>query len=70
MRRVVTLLNQVAVSIENNADVQAQMDSALKAAQQHQQDNLTLNQVRTSPCLSTHCDITLNRVVLSVCSPL
>ncbi|XP_028286552.1 B-cell receptor-associated protein 29-like [Parambassis ranga] len=44
MRRVVTLLNQVAVTLENNAGVQAQMDSALKAAQQHQEDNLTLKQ--------------------------
>ncbi|XP_040894056.1 B-cell receptor-associated protein 29-like [Toxotes jaculatrix] len=44
MRRVVTLLNQVAVTFENSAGLQAQMDSAVKAAEQHQQDNLRLRQ--------------------------
>ncbi|KAF0040695.1 hypothetical protein F2P81_006593 [Scophthalmus maximus] len=44
MRRVVTLLNQVAVTLENSAGLQAQMDSAVKAAKQHQEDNLMLKQ--------------------------
>ncbi|XP_034541911.1 B-cell receptor-associated protein 29-like isoform X1 [Notolabrus celidotus] len=42
MRRVVTLLNQVAVTLEDTAGLQAQMDSAVKTARQHQEDNLTL----------------------------
>lgn len=42
MRRVVTLLNQVAVTLEDTAGLQAQMDNAVKAAKQHQEDNLTL----------------------------
>ncbi|XP_044049482.1 B-cell receptor-associated protein 29-like [Siniperca chuatsi] len=42
MRRVVTLLNQVAVALENSAGLQAQMDGAVKAAKQHQDDNLML----------------------------
>lgn len=45
MRRVVTLLNQVAVTLETTAGLQAQMDSAVKASKQHQEDNLTLKQV-------------------------
>ncbi|KAF3855018.1 hypothetical protein F7725_023073, partial [Dissostichus mawsoni] len=45
MRRTVTLLNQVAVTVENSAGLQAQMDSAVKAAKQHQDDNLKLKQV-------------------------
>ncbi|XP_035498249.2 B-cell receptor-associated protein 29 [Scophthalmus maximus] len=44
MRRVVILLNQVAVTLENSAGLQAQMDSAVKAAKQHQEDNLMLKQ--------------------------
>ncbi|XP_029290073.1 B-cell receptor-associated protein 29-like [Cottoperca gobio] len=44
MRRIVTLLNQVAVTVENSAGLQAQMDSAVKATKQHQDDNLTLKQ--------------------------
>lgn len=46
MRRVVTLLNQVAVSLENSAGIQGQMESAVKAAKQHQEDNRTLKHVR------------------------
>lgn len=46
MRRVVTLLNQVAVTLENSAGLEAQMDNAVKAAKQHQDDNLMLKQVR------------------------
>lgn len=45
MRRVVTLLNQIAVTMENSAGLQAQMDSAVKAAKQHEDDNLMLKQV-------------------------
>ncbi|XP_069551240.1 B-cell receptor-associated protein 29-like [Brachyistius frenatus] len=44
MRRIVTLLNQVALTLENSAGLQAQMDSAVKAAKQHQEANLTLKQ--------------------------
>ncbi|XP_049929545.1 B-cell receptor-associated protein 29-like [Epinephelus moara] len=44
MRRIVTLLNQVAVCVEDSAGLQAQMDSAVKAAKQHQDDNLMLKQ--------------------------
>ncbi|XP_073328937.1 B-cell receptor-associated protein 29-like [Pagrus major] len=44
MRRVVTLLNQVAVTLETAAGLQAQMDGAVKAAKQHQEDNLMLKQ--------------------------
>lgn len=44
MRRVVTLLNQVAATVENSAGLQAQMDNAVKAAKQHQEDNLRLRQ--------------------------
>ncbi|XP_029138064.2 B-cell receptor-associated protein 29 [Labrus bergylta] len=44
MRRVVTLLNQVAVTLEGSAGLQAQMDSAIKATRQHQEDNLMLKQ--------------------------
>ncbi|KAM9754632.1 B-cell receptor-associated protein 29-like isoform 1-T2 [Menidia menidia] len=42
MRRVVTLLNQVAISMENSEGLQAQMDNAFKAAKKHQEDNQTL----------------------------
>ncbi|XP_068460078.1 B-cell receptor-associated protein 29-like [Clinocottus analis] len=44
MRRIVTLLNQVAVTVENSAGLQAQMDSAVKAAKLHQDDNVKLSQ--------------------------
>ncbi|XP_035807610.2 B-cell receptor-associated protein 29-like isoform X1 [Amphiprion ocellaris] len=44
MRRVVTLLNQAAVTLENSAGLQAQMENAVKAAKQHQEDNQTLKQ--------------------------
>lgn len=44
MRRVITLLNQAAVLMESSADLQAQMESAVKAAKQHQDDNLILKQ--------------------------
>lgn len=44
MRRVVTLLNQVAATLEDNAGLQAQMDGAAKAAKRCQDDNLLLKQ--------------------------
>ncbi|GAA6224026.1 B-cell receptor-associated protein 29-like isoform X1 [Lates japonicus] len=44
MRRVVTLLNQVAITLETSAGLQAQMDTAVKAARQHQEDNRMLKQ--------------------------
>lgn len=45
MRRVVTLLNQVAATMESSAGLQTQMENAVKAAKQHQDDNLVLKQV-------------------------
>lgn len=53
MRRIVTLLNQVAVTVESSAGLQAQMDNAVKAAKQHQNDNLRLKQVRLNQSLMT-----------------
>lgn len=53
MRRVVTLLNQVAVTLEDNTGLQAQMDSAVKAAKQCQDDNLLLKQVSPNQSLMT-----------------
>uniref|UniRef100_A0A3Q4BBS8 Endoplasmic reticulum transmembrane protein n=1 Tax=Mola mola TaxID=94237 RepID=A0A3Q4BBS8_MOLML len=44
MRRVITLLNQVAVALEDNKGLQAQMDNAVTAAKQCQDDNLLLKQ--------------------------
>ncbi|XP_029379330.1 B-cell receptor-associated protein 29-like [Echeneis naucrates] len=44
MRQVVTLLNQVAVMLENSEGIQRQMDNAVKAAKHHQEDNLKLKQ--------------------------
>uniref|UniRef100_A0A3P9KW76 Endoplasmic reticulum transmembrane protein n=1 Tax=Oryzias latipes TaxID=8090 RepID=A0A3P9KW76_ORYLA len=37
MCRVVTLLNQTAITLENSAELQAQVDAALKEAKQHQE---------------------------------
>lgn len=48
LRRVLTLLNQVAATQESSAAIQAQMDHAVQAARQHQDDNLMLKQVRIS----------------------
>ncbi|XP_047242662.1 B-cell receptor-associated protein 29 isoform X2 [Girardinichthys multiradiatus] len=42
MRRVVTLLNEIAVASENNAGLQAQMDNAFKAAEKHQENSQSL----------------------------
>ncbi|KAM4619547.1 B-cell receptor-associated protein 29 [Polymixia lowei] len=44
MRRVVTLLNQVAITTEASSGLQAQMNSANQAAKQCQEDNLLLRQ--------------------------
>ncbi|XP_029953179.1 B-cell receptor-associated protein 29 [Salarias fasciatus] len=44
MRRVVTLLNQAAVVLEDRAGLQAQVEHAVKAAKQHKEDNLMLKQ--------------------------
>ncbi|KAM3869840.1 B-cell receptor-associated protein 29 [Diretmus argenteus] len=44
MRRVVTLLNQVAITSEASAGLQAQVDRANKAAIQSQEDTLLLRQ--------------------------
>lgn len=45
MRRVVTLLNQVAATLDDNTGLQAQMDNTVKAAKRCQDDNLLLKQV-------------------------
>lgn len=45
MRRIVTLLNQVAATLDNNIGLQVQMDNAVKAAKRCQDDNLLLKQV-------------------------
>lgn len=37
MCRVVTLLNKTAITLENSAELQAQVDAALKEAKQHQE---------------------------------
>ncbi|KAM4553420.1 B-cell receptor-associated protein 29 [Fundulus diaphanus] len=42
MHRVFTLLNQIAVTLENSAGLQAQMDKAFKAAEKHQENNQIL----------------------------
>lgn len=63
MRRIVTLLNQVAVTVENSAGLQAQMDSAVKAAKLHQDDNVMLTQVRLNQSLTTELKLFLS------CSP-
>ncbi|XP_062246790.1 B-cell receptor-associated protein 29-like isoform X2 [Platichthys flesus] len=42
MRRIVTLLNQAAVTLESSDGLQAQIDNAVKAAKQYQEDNLKL----------------------------
>ncbi|XP_051916334.1 B-cell receptor-associated protein 29-like [Hippocampus zosterae] len=44
MRRFIIVLKQVAVATENNAALQAQMENAAKAANQHQEDNRALKQ--------------------------
>ncbi|XP_061578450.1 B-cell receptor-associated protein 29-like [Cololabis saira] len=44
MRRIMTLLNQTAVTLESSAGLEAQVDGALKATKQHQEDNRTLKQ--------------------------
>ncbi len=68
MRRVVTLLNQVAVTVENSAGLQAQMDSTVKAARQHQEDNLMLKQVRFNQSLMTELKPNLLPHSLEACS--
>ncbi|XP_008410046.1 B-cell receptor-associated protein 29-like [Poecilia reticulata] len=42
MRRIVTLLNQIAETLVNTAGLQAQMDNAFKTAERHQEDNQIL----------------------------
>ncbi|KAF7663987.1 hypothetical protein LDENG_00192740 [Lucifuga dentata] len=44
MRRVVTLLNQVAIVSENSAGLQAQLDNTIQTARQYQEDNLMLKE--------------------------
>uniref|UniRef100_A0A3B3V5N6 Endoplasmic reticulum transmembrane protein n=1 Tax=Poecilia latipinna TaxID=48699 RepID=A0A3B3V5N6_9TELE len=48
MRRIVTLLNQIAETSVNTAGLQAQMDNAFKTAERHQEDNQILKTVRAS----------------------
>uniref|UniRef100_H2V2U3 Endoplasmic reticulum transmembrane protein n=1 Tax=Takifugu rubripes TaxID=31033 RepID=H2V2U3_TAKRU len=42
MRRIFSLLNQIAVTLEDNTSLQTQMDSAVRAAQKFQEDNQLL----------------------------
>ncbi|XP_026221917.1 B-cell receptor-associated protein 29-like [Anabas testudineus] len=42
--RIITLLNQVAATLVDSAGLQAQVDCAVRAARQHQEDNLMLQQ--------------------------
>lgn len=42
MRRLVTLLNQAALSVEESAALQAQVDNMANAAKQHEEDKKTL----------------------------
>lgn len=44
MRRVVTLLNQVATTLDDHAGLRAQMDGAANAAKRCQDDNMLLKQ--------------------------
>lgn len=60
MRRIVTLLNQVAVTVESSAGLQAQMDSAVKAAKLHQDDNVKLTQVGVNQSLTTDLKLFLS----------
>uniref|UniRef100_A0A672I1U6 Endoplasmic reticulum transmembrane protein n=1 Tax=Salarias fasciatus TaxID=181472 RepID=A0A672I1U6_SALFA len=55
MRRVVTLLNQAAVVLEDRAGLQAQVEHAVKAAKQHKEDNLMLKQVRMKDHICLFC---------------
>ena len=45
MRRVVTLINQAAVSTDMEASLQVQTDAANQSARKYQEDNLRLRQV-------------------------
>jgi hypothetical protein len=45
MRRIVTLVNQVALATTDSAGLQAQMVGANQAATQYQAENLQLKQV-------------------------
>lgn len=45
MRRIFSLLNQVAVTLEDSKRLQSQMDIAVEAAKQCQEDNQLLKQV-------------------------
>lgn len=62
MRRIFSLLNQVAITLEDNNSLQTQMDSAVKAAQQCQEDNRLLERVSPGQgrqrnfSLSTSCN--------------
>ena len=67
MRRIVTLLNQVAITVENSSGLQAQMDSAVKAAKKHQDDNLMLKQVRLNQSLMTELILCLMFPFLPQC---
>ena len=46
MRRVVTLIQQVAISTDMEASLQGQTESANQSAKKYQEDNLRLRQVR------------------------
>lgn len=46
MRRVVTLLSQVAATLEDSVGLQAQAENALQAAEKQQEENQKLKTVR------------------------
>lgn len=46
MRRVVTLLTQVAATLEDSAGLQAQAEHAFQAAEKQQEENEKLKKVR------------------------
>lgn len=45
MCRVVTLLNQTAITLDNSAELQAQVDAALKEVKQHQEKEQMFKEV-------------------------
>lgn len=45
MRRIFSLLTQVAVTLEDNASLQSQVDDTVRAAAQCQEDNQRLKRV-------------------------
>lgn len=53
MKRLITLINQLASVSETTVALQAQADNANQAAEKYMKDNELLKQVMTQRCL--HC---------------